>query len=145
MRQLVEKREKSKECEPHRFFVLALLKDPSTSQEESGVEETGIDSNEVKLTPHSVVASMPDTVPDKEHQEQSVTDGKDMDASVYDKVKSEANEHESETPSSTEDPTQKPHAEKDTKRKSSWFRRGKRSSAVKPGNIYGKYFVLLST
>jgi len=93
-----------------------------------------------KLTTHSVFTSIPDPVPDNDHQEQSVAGGKDVDASAKDTVKSEANEHESETPSSTEDPTQKPPAGKETKRKSSWFRRGKRSSVVKPATKYGKYF-----
>ena len=89
---------------------------------------------------------MPDPVPDDaEHQGQSVTDGKDLETSVYDTVKSEANEHESEAPSSTEDQNQKPPAEKETKRKSSWFRRNRKSSAVKPADKYGKYFVLSST
>ena len=93
------------------------------------------------MTTHSAfITSKPDPVPDNDRQEQSVADGKDVDASVNDAVKSEANEHESDTPSSTEDTTQKPPAEKGTKRKSSWFRRGKKSSVVKPADKYGKYF-----
>lgn len=88
---------------------------------------------------------MPDPAPNNEHQGQSVPDGKDMESSVYDTVKSEANEHESETPPSAEDQTQEPPAEKETKRKFSWFKRRRRSSAVKPADKYGKYSVLSST
>jgi len=62
-----------------------------------------------------------------------------VNASVNDTVKSEANGHESDTPYSTEDPTLTPPAGKEKKRKSSWFKRGKRSSVVKPVDKYGKY------